>query len=388
MSSRPAIRARRSLHARDNLAVRHRAPGCRPTCWSDAREDRAPRSARGRTANLEDLGRHDRPGATPQAMTAVEFKRLLAQATGMHGKPLPSLRLDHRRSRNRRKCLYRRLLGSEAVGARVRIGAHCDIASFVSINCADSHKHCIGLMNESSGGTSSSRTMSSSVRTPSSRAARVSATTRWWAAGTIVGPGVIPPYSLVAGNPMTVKPGYYRARCRAVHADARCPPRRTPPPGRDPAQPADARRLEEQLAAQRVLASGWLAQGPRGRRLRERDVRLSRLAATATPSRTSSGTAALFLALWALGARARVACPVYACSALTNAIACRRHAGPVDNEHGSAQCRYRRRQRARTPRFRSYRICSASRSTSRPDEGCGSSKIALKPSAPRCGARR
>src|SRR5690349_15015863 len=32
-----------------------------------------------------------------------------------------------------------------AVGARVRIGAHCDIASFVSINCADSHKKCIGL---------------------------------------------------------------------------------------------------------------------------------------------------------------------------------------------------------------------------------------------------
>jgi hypothetical protein len=35
------------------------------------------------------------------------------------------------------------------------------------------------------------------------------------AAGTIVGPGVIPPYSLVAGNPMQVRPGYYRAHLAA-----------------------------------------------------------------------------------------------------------------------------------------------------------------------------
>ena len=35
-----------------------------------------------------------------------------------------------------------------ARGARVRIGSNCDIASFVSINCADSHKRCIGLMDE------------------------------------------------------------------------------------------------------------------------------------------------------------------------------------------------------------------------------------------------
>jgi acetyltransferase-like isoleucine patch superfamily enzyme len=35
------------------------------------------------------------------------------------------------------------------------------------------------------------------------------------AAGTIVGPGAIPPYSLIAGNPMRVKPGYYRAHLLA-----------------------------------------------------------------------------------------------------------------------------------------------------------------------------
>ena len=35
-----------------------------------------------------------------------------------------------------------------AKGARVVIGDHCDIASFVSINCSDSHKRTIGLTKE------------------------------------------------------------------------------------------------------------------------------------------------------------------------------------------------------------------------------------------------
>ncbi|ETR64914.1 MAG: acetyltransferase, partial [Candidatus Magnetoglobus multicellularis str. Araruama] len=34
-----------------------------------------------------------------------------------------------------------------AKGSRVIIGDNCDIASFVSINCSDSHKKCIGLLN-------------------------------------------------------------------------------------------------------------------------------------------------------------------------------------------------------------------------------------------------
>ncbi|MGA8170037.1 MAG: hypothetical protein WB816_04285, partial [Methylocystis sp.] len=35
-----------------------------------------------------------------------------------------------------------------ATGARISIGDNCDIASFVSINCADSHKKCIGISYE------------------------------------------------------------------------------------------------------------------------------------------------------------------------------------------------------------------------------------------------
>ena len=35
-----------------------------------------------------------------------------------------------------------------AMGARVVLGDNCDIASFVSINCADSHKICIEISDE------------------------------------------------------------------------------------------------------------------------------------------------------------------------------------------------------------------------------------------------
>jgi perosamine synthetase len=90
--------------------------------------------------------------------------------------------------------------------------------------------------------------------------------------------------------------------------------RRTIPHNRPTLGPEEAR------AAERVLASGWLAQGAEVEAFENEMcayLGLPRGHAVAT----SSGTAALFLALWALDARdARVACPVYACSALTNAV--------------------------------------------------------------------
>ncbi len=92
------------------------------------------------------------------------------------------------------------------------------------------------------------------------------------------------------------------------------PARRTVPHNRPTLGPEEAR------AAERVIASGWLAQGAEVEAFENEMcayLGLPRGHAVAT----SSGTAALFLALWVLGARgARVACPVYACSALTNAI--------------------------------------------------------------------
>ena len=78
--------------------------------------------------------------------------------------------------------------------------------------------------------------------------------------------------------------------------------------------------VEEQHAAQRVLAGGWVAQG------REVAAFENELCAyLGLPDghsvAVSSGSAALFLALSIFNARgSTVACPVYSCGALTNAI--------------------------------------------------------------------
>jgi len=82
----------------------------------------------------------------------------------------------------------------------------------VSINSADSHKRCIGLS------TAIERADiliedhvfigSHSVVKGGARIGHHSVV----AAGTIVDSGEIPPYSLIAGNPMTVKAGYYQGR--------------------------------------------------------------------------------------------------------------------------------------------------------------------------------
>lgn len=73
-------------------------------------------------------------------------------------------------------------------------------------------------------------------------------------------------------------------------------------------------------AARRVLESGWVARGP------ETDAFERELAAfLGLPAEnvvvTGSGTSALFLALWSLGARGKtVAIPGYVCAAVRNAV--------------------------------------------------------------------
>ena len=101
-----------------------------------------------------------------------------------------------------------------AKGARVLIGKNCDIGSFVSINCADSHKRCIGL------GEDIERDdieLGDSVFVGSHVLIKGGVSIGHHsviAAGTIVTPGVIPPYSLVSGNPSKVRPGYYLDRVK------------------------------------------------------------------------------------------------------------------------------------------------------------------------------
>lgn len=103
-----------------------------------------------------------------------------------------------------------------AKGASVNIGSNCDIASFVSINVADSHKRCIGLSD-----TIQRRDIeigdyvfigSHTLVKGGARIGHHSVV----AAGSIVEAVEIPPYSLVFGNPMQLRPGYYRKKLEAT----------------------------------------------------------------------------------------------------------------------------------------------------------------------------
>jgi len=104
-----------------------------------------------------------------------------------------------------------------AKGAKVSIGRDCDIASFVAINAADSHRRCIGLAdsNDVRDIEIGDRVFIGSHCVILGGA--VIGHHSVIAAGTVVRAGVIPPFSLVLGNPMQVSPGYYRAEYEARH---------------------------------------------------------------------------------------------------------------------------------------------------------------------------
>lgn len=104
-----------------------------------------------------------------------------------------------------------------AKGAFVRIGKFCDIASFVAINCADSHRKAIGISDKPD-----LRDIyigdqvfigSHSVILGGAEIGSHSVI----AAGTVVRAAKIAPFSLVIGNPMVVKEGYYRTEYEAQH---------------------------------------------------------------------------------------------------------------------------------------------------------------------------
>ena len=98
-----------------------------------------------------------------------------------------------------------------AKNAKVKIGDNCDIASFVAINAADSHKRCLGLAEEIDRGDI---TLENNVFVGSHcfiGGGVYIGHHSVVAAGTIIAkPRVIPPYSLVIGNPFTVKENYYK----------------------------------------------------------------------------------------------------------------------------------------------------------------------------------
>lgn len=97
-----------------------------------------------------------------------------------------------------------------ANGAEVTIGDNCDIASFVAINIADSHKRCIELKKESE---KKPIIIENNVFIGSHCFIKGNAHIGHHsviAAGTIVSGVKIPPYSLVYGNPMKIKKEYYK----------------------------------------------------------------------------------------------------------------------------------------------------------------------------------
>lgn len=97
-----------------------------------------------------------------------------------------------------------------AKNARVSIGDNCDIASFVAINAADSHKQTIGLAKEIE---RKDITLEHNVFVGSHcfiGGGVYLGHHTVVAAGTILAkPITVPPYSLVVGNPPQVKGGYY-----------------------------------------------------------------------------------------------------------------------------------------------------------------------------------
>ena len=104
-----------------------------------------------------------------------------------------------------------------AKGARVTIGRRCDIASFVAINAADSHRMCLGLAQHN---VLRDIEIGDCVFIGSHSVVLGGSVVGHHcviAAGSVVRAGVIPPFSLVAGNPATVKPGYYQAEYEALH---------------------------------------------------------------------------------------------------------------------------------------------------------------------------
>jgi len=148
-------------------------------------------------------------GLAADKMTVEEFRKVFAQATHMQENRFHPFVWIVGEPEIGEDVYIGGFSEVNARGARVYIGAHCDIASFVSINCADSHKRCIGLIGETE---RKDIIIEDHVFIGSHSFVKGGAHIGHHsvvAAGTIIGSAVIPPYSLAVGNPMQVKSGYY-----------------------------------------------------------------------------------------------------------------------------------------------------------------------------------
>lgn len=102
-------------------------------------------------------------------------------------------------------------------GGSITIGKNCDIASFVAINIADSHMRCIGLVDDNEVNDIS---IGDNVFIGSHSVILGGANIGSYSvigAGTVVRSVEIPPFSLVIGNPMVIKPRFYQERWEKIN---------------------------------------------------------------------------------------------------------------------------------------------------------------------------
>ena len=147
-------------------------------------------------------------------MTKEEFLKLFSEATDMKENAFHPLVWINGEPEIGKNVYIGGMSEVYAKGAKVIIGDNCDIASFVVINCSDSHKKTIGLTknieykdiiigNNVYIGTQSYIGGGAHIGHHSVVGA-----------GTIVRAGDYPPYSLIVGNPAVVKAGYYKDQGR------------------------------------------------------------------------------------------------------------------------------------------------------------------------------
>lgn len=146
-------------------------------------------------------------------MNKEEFLKLFSDVTGMQKNPFHPFVWISGTPQIGNNVYIGGMSEVYAKGANVCIGDNCDIASFVVINCSDSHKKVLGLSKEIDRqdiiiedhvyiGTQS-------FIGGGTRIGHHSVV----GAGTIVPKGIYPPYTLIVGNPAVVKPEYYKKLC-------------------------------------------------------------------------------------------------------------------------------------------------------------------------------
>jgi acetyltransferase-like isoleucine patch superfamily enzyme len=146
-------------------------------------------------------------------MDKKEFLNLFSEVTGMKDNPFHPLVWVNGEPEIGKDVYIGGMSEVYAKGARVSIGDRCDIASFVVINCSDSHKKVIGIAedvdrqniiieNDVYIGTQSFIGGGTHIGHHSVIGA-----------GTVVPKGEYPPYTLIVGNPAIVKPEYYKDAC-------------------------------------------------------------------------------------------------------------------------------------------------------------------------------